>query len=271
MKILKFSIILLFAAMIPLAANAQKNIKSAFEAIIKCPEAQITENHSLDRDPYTKIKDGQSDVYTFTLPASKMQLVNNAVAAFTKDSDNSYSIKQGKTGKRERPLSLAVGDGSGDGVVATKPEYEYIYALFLAPKSEDKTGNYRYAYAMNYKENGGKITGQLIITYATTLKYRQEKAQKRNNLKINNSYVKDSWFDTFLRYTTSLKKYNKTNEKMHIARRLYNHVRNVDTDSTATDMDKESAREILKVMIADPKNSDATLNAILRRSLAGIK
>lgn len=46
----------LMLAVIPITAAAQNNIKSAFDAIIKCPDAKIIESHTLAKDPSTGSK-----------------------------------------------------------------------------------------------------------------------------------------------------------------------------------------------------------------------
>ncbi len=75
----------LMLAVIPITAAAQNNIKSAFDAIIKCPDAKIIESHTLAKDPSTGSKTGQSDIYRFVLPADKAYLIEQVVSAFDKD------------------------------------------------------------------------------------------------------------------------------------------------------------------------------------------
>lgn len=185
MKTITRRLLCLLLSFSPLMAMAQSNIKSAFNAIIKCPQAQITESRSLDKDPVTKVKTGQCDIYNFVLPIDKMNLIDKAIAAFDKDSPSSYGIKKGRATKSDAQISLAVGDASYNSVYINEPGYEYSYMLFLAPKSEDADGKYRYAYAMNYKETGKSILGKLVVTYATTLTYRQSLEKTANAEKLN--------------------------------------------------------------------------------------
>lgn len=211
---MKTSIIRLFSLLltaIPLMAAAQTNIKTAFDAIINCPEAQVIENHTLDKDPQTGLKTGQCDIYSFTLPSNKMKLVKNVLSAFDKDADMAYSMSKGKAISSQNKTTLAVGNDSGSGVLITPIGHDYIYSLFLAPLSEDPDGIYRYAYAINYIEEKNKITGQLVITYATTLKHRQQIEQQRQYNLINNlpngayvltngNTVQKSWFELLISY-----------------------------------------------------------------------
>lgn len=268
----------LLLAAIPMTAAAQNNIKSAFNDIIKCPEAQITETHSLEKDPITGVKAGQSDVYRFVLPANKENLIKKVFSAFDKDSDSAYSINRGKNEKNDRQINLAVGNGDGDGVRINNSGYDYIYSLFLAPASEDSDGIYRYAYGINYKKDGGKLIGKLVITYATTLNYRQQMAQKKQynvlrNLS-NGSYVitgsQKSWFDTLMSYFQSMTSAN-SQTRIALATKAYNVIRDTSKYPDVTETDKDAIREILKGMISDKKYSETVLNKLLSQCLVSIK
>ena len=272
----------LLLTVLPMSAGAQNSIKSAFDAIIKCPEAQITESHTLDKDPSTGVKTGQSDVYRFVLPSSKTKLLENVVSAFDKDAEKAYSINRGKTVNTERDIILTVGDGYGDDdVCINNPDCEYIYSLFLAPLSEDPEGIYRYAYGMNCKEEGGKLVGKLVITYATTLKHRQQLEQERRNKiifgesfsKLDNTYsgsTQQSWFDLLMSYFQGMTSAN-TQTRIALATKAFKVIRDTSKYSEVTDADKEAVREILKGMISDKKYSESVLNKLLNQCLVEIK
>lgn len=100
----------------PIAGTAQKNIQSAFKDIIQCPEAQIKETSTLDKDYSNNIKIGESSVYTYRLPSNKMNLIKAAITAFEKDKDKAYSYKVGTAQRNEQPIRVAVGEGSGASV-----------------------------------------------------------------------------------------------------------------------------------------------------------
>ena len=57
--------------MLPLALQAQENIKKAFDTLIKDDKAKVSTTHKLNRDPETGKKEGQLDVYEFTIPYFK--------------------------------------------------------------------------------------------------------------------------------------------------------------------------------------------------------
>lgn len=282
MKTTVTRLVCLIIAIAPLSGMAQSHIKSAFEAIIKCPEAQISETHSLDKDPDTNIKSGQCDIYNFVLPADKMKLINNVFSAFEKDNSAAYGCYRGKKTKHDPVKSIAIGDGSGNGVRINDDDTEYAYSLFLAPKPENSNGlrKYRYAYAMNFKESGGKIKGKLVITYATTLKYRQLMAEEKQ-LKIARTFnngvnvvsgnaLQQTWFDILMSYLQTLSS-AKEQTRIALATKAYKHVSNMAKYPEVTDADKTAAREILKALIADPEYSETVLNKLLQQCLNSIK
>lgn len=162
--------------MLPLALQAQENIKKAFDTLIKDNQAKVSETHKLDKDPETGKKEGQLDVYEFTIPYFKNMLVKNIENAFEKDSGKAYSINSGTPGSSGYPYnSLAVG-GSSSYMIGTIKGSRYIYALFLDPMDKEKI--HRYAYVMEWKEDESQIRGKLVVSYATTLKYRKQQEER---------------------------------------------------------------------------------------------
>lgn len=254
------------------AASAQQNIKSAFDAIIKCSDAKISRAQTLDQDPQTGIKSGESDVYTFTLPASKMNLVNKVLDAFRKDDSKAYSINSGKATKQSSRIRLAVGDGSGPGVSVNPVDYDYIYALFLAPRPENPDGIYRYAYAFNYRRQKDTIEGHLIITYATTLKHRQEALTgRRVTIVSSSSKAEAEWFDEVMNYVQAMPGVG-AQSRISLASRIYSLAKNAGKYPNVTEGDKNTVREVLKVLINDSKySSDPILRKLLQQSLVELK
>ena len=280
MKPSAFRLLCLAVAAMPMLAAAQSNIQSAFNAIIKCRDAEVTETHALERDPETGIKTAQCDIYNFTIIDDKMSLINKLVSAFNKDSKNAYSINSGKAASEGPTLAVAIGEDNNNSAQITYPGCEYIYALFLAPESEDPTGNFRYAYALCYDEKKGKITGRLTITYATTLKYRQRMAEEKQ-LKFLSGYAKDnlqnfaeenkpSWFQQLMSYVQAMTSAD-TQTRIALATKAYEHIKNIKTDSSVTESDKRTAREIFRGMISSSKYSDRVLNTLLRECESEIK
>ncbi len=273
----------LLCVIAPMAATAQKNILSAFDAIIKCKDAQITESHSLERNPETLTKTGQSDVYSFELPAKQMNLINNVITAFDKDSALAYSLNRGKAAPSDPQIALAVGDGSGAGIKISNPGHDYIYATFLAPKSEDPNRIYRYAYGLSYIEEDGKIRGKLVVTYATTLMHRQQLEEQNrydrlrdlSNIDVSNGAIyitspqTKSWFGTVMSYLQNMTSAN-TQTRIALATKVYLMTRDIAQYTDVTSTDKDSLREILKGMISDKKYSESVLNELLNQCLINL-
>ena len=163
---------------LPLSVSAQENIKHAFDALVGDSHAAISTIHKLNKDPETGVKEGQLDVYEFTLPISKLSLVKNIERAFDKDKDQAYTLNTASApGKKQYNYeSLAVGGSSSGYMLGNIRGSRYIYACFLDPADETKT--YRYAYAMEWAERKDEVEGKLVITYATTQKYRQRRTTR---------------------------------------------------------------------------------------------
>ena len=269
----------LMLTFIPLTAGAQNSIKSAFDAILKCPEANITENSSLEKDPSTGKKIGQCVVYSFELPVSKENLIENVYSAFENDADKAYSCSRGNYKNVNKEINLAIGDGSKSLLLTYPHDCEFVTSMFLAPQSEDPDGIYRYVYAMAYKEEDGKFVGRLIITYAMTLKHRQQLEQKRQNEVIrnwsngsndNNGNAQKTWFDQIMSYLQVMSS-SSQETRIALASKIYKVIRDTPKYSDVKDVDKETVREILKGMIEDVKYSDTVLNTLLNRCLVSIK
>lgn len=170
--------------MLPLAVQAQENIQRAFNALIHDSSAQIGTTHKVNRDPETNVREGQLDAYTFTVPLSKRSLVENVERAFDRDRNKAYSLNtvSGRSAKDDGFEALAVGGSSGYMLGDIKGS-NYIYALFLDP--EDTARVHRYAYAMEWVEHEQDIQGKLVVTYATTQKFRESGRSQRRTITIN--------------------------------------------------------------------------------------
>ena len=80
--------------LMPLTAHAQGFIKRAFNVLITSEPAQVESSHKLNKNPETGVKEGQLDVYEFTIPISHHDLVDNVERAFEQDKEKAYSMKQ---------------------------------------------------------------------------------------------------------------------------------------------------------------------------------
>lgn len=265
------ALLIVFGVMISFNGNAQQNVKKAFDELLNNSNKEYSETHELGRDPETGVKISQADVYKFTLPASKFKLVENVLNAFKADQNSAYSMSQGRSDKYSRQIRLDDGYNR-EGILINPSGYEYEYACYLAPKSEDKTGNYRYAYGINWKKNKDNIEGTLVVTYSTTLKYRQNQSVPK--VYYNSGKNADKWLTTLVTYIQTLTNEDEddnVNTRQIIAAKLFKHAQLSQTDKGITVEDKTTARELLKTLMGEKNKFDKVTNQLLDSSLTAIK
>ena len=246
------------------AAQGQTNVKKAFEALLDSPDVKYTETHSMSKDPNTGQKESQIDTYDFKLPASKVALVNNIVKAFKADEKEAYTYSSGDKGKHSITINLAVGDGKSEGYAINPDDQSYVYACYLAPKDEDPTGNYRYAYGMKWKEEKGEIEGSLVVTYATTLNYRQTEGA------IIIHSPKQDWFSNFTSLVIGLQRTSGLS-RQSVSSKIFKAAQESQTSKDVTAEEKEAAREVLKSLLSDTKKYDEITMRLLNQALVSIK
>lgn len=281
----KIKLLTLLLSLIPVSVSAQQNVAKAFEQLLKNSTVTYTEKHGLEKDVTTGKKSAQYDVYNFSLPASKMQLISNIVDAFRKDEPTAYSSYSGKSAAGDDPLLLAVGNGNSSvEVTYDDRNCDYIYACYLAPAAENQDNNYRYAYALSWTESDGKITGKLAVTYATTLQYRMKSQgilspifsyNGQITIPMSGSITKDedepdSWFAEFMTYVNAME---RGNDKLlsSLATRLYEFTKKIGTYKDVTKSDKNTAIEILKNMTTNKRYNQGTVLQLLNASLQNIQ
>lgn len=159
--------------------HAQGHIKHAFNVLTTDTSTKVESTHKLNKDPETGTKTGQLDVFEFTIPASHHNLLEDIKQAFDQDKEKAYSMSSVSTANKRsyNYTSLAVGGEDNGYPIGEIKNSRYIYALFLDP--DDKSKTHRYAYAMEWCEEGKEIVGKLIVTYATTQEHRRSIRQPR--------------------------------------------------------------------------------------------
>ncbi|MDE5571718.1 MAG: hypothetical protein K2I86_06705 [Prevotella sp.] len=175
---------LMVAAVLMLTATtalAQQHIQEAFDALRQSKAQQeVWSENSVEKDPATGKLEGLNDTYDFVImqPGQKgKKLINNILKAFEQDEPAAYSVSRGGHNTLERYVLLAVGNGDTGGVPISQIEGStHIYACFL--DLNDSLRNHRYAYALEWVEKDDYIKGRIVKTYATTLKFRQQKPSR---------------------------------------------------------------------------------------------
>ena len=180
--------------LLPSAVLAQQHIQQAFDALRNSNIKEISSRHSVEKDPDLGTMEGLEDTYDFELTDNRdKRLIDNIRKAFELDEAHAYSVSTGSNGNSEDFVSLAVGDSNKGGVaIGLIKDSKWIYACFLDPN--DTLRQHRYAYALEWAENGNKIRGRIVKTYATTLKFRQEKKQSRTITVNGTNFAFGSFF-----------------------------------------------------------------------------
>lgn len=178
--------------LLPAVSMAQENIQRAFDALRQSKDIrEVSARHSLDKDPDTGLMEGLEDTYDFMITNPKARhLVDDIRKAFQQDEPQAYNVSSGSHGNSEDYVSLAVGNSNKGGVaIGLMQGAKWIYACFLDP--EDSLRQHRYAYALEWVDDGDKIRGRIAKTYATTLKFRQSRHQSRT-ITVNGKNIKMS-------------------------------------------------------------------------------
>ena len=176
--------------LLPTVSMAQENIQKAFDALRQSKDIkEVFARHSLDKDPDTGAMEGLEDTYDFMITNPKAKhLVDDIRKAFQQDEPQAYNVSSGTHGSNENYVSLAVGNSNKGGVaIGLMKGSKWIYACFIDPN--DSLRQHRYAYALEWVDDGDKTRGRIVKTYATTLKFRQSRHQSRT-ITVNGSNVK---------------------------------------------------------------------------------
>ena len=257
--------IFLLALLLPLTAAAQQNIMKAWKNFESQSDVTIdSEKHSIEKDPETGKKTYHVEYWTFAVPKNRFGFIEDFAKAFNADADKAYSVNEGVTTRADE-IQLAVGTTSSNTATATvgaKKGSHYKYCLFLDP--DDKEGHNRYSYSLDWIESGDKYTGTFMITYATTLKYRQSQQQSQNI-----SYVYDwdqSWFSQFMTLATTIDK-GSASARQFIAGQIFDL-----TKSAPTQADKDTAIDVLNSMLPDlEKSKDTVTVTILKNCIKNLQ
>ena len=174
----------------PIVSMAQENIQKAFEALRVSKEIkEVSARHSLDKNPDTGEMEGLEDIFDFMITNPKARhLVDDIRKAFRQDEPQAYNVSSGTRGNSEDYVSLAVGNSNKGGVAIGQMQgSQWIYACFLNP--EDSLRQHRYAYALEWVDDGEKIHGRIAKTYATTQKFRQSRSLS-STISVNGKNIK---------------------------------------------------------------------------------
>lgn len=182
---MKHIITLLILSSCILCVKAQENIIRCADIFRNRPEVEGTINSETYSDKDVK-RGARYEVFSFTMPKGRKELLKLVEDAFTMDMKTAYTSAQGVSGEPRyyNPLgtysvcALNVDDDNSI-PIGLKKGNNYYYACFLDP--EDSTRTHRYAYFLEYGVKGNEISGRVGVTYSTTSQYRKaQKSQAKN-------------------------------------------------------------------------------------------
>lgn len=265
---MKAKIFILALLLLPLTAAAQQNIMKAWQNFESQSDVTIdSEKHSIEKDPETGKKTYHVEYWSFSVPKNRLGLIEDFAKAFTSDSNKAYSINEGVTTRADE-IQLAVGTTSSNtatAFVGAKKGSHYKYCLFLDP--DDKEGRCRYSYSLDWIESSDKYTGTFMITYATTLKYRQSQQQQSTTNSYNAIYDWDqSWFSQFMTLVSTIDK-GSPSARQFMAGQIFDLCKDAPTQA-----DKDTAIDVLNSILPDiEKSKDTVTVTILRNCIKNLQ
>ena len=197
------------------SANVYEDrLKEAFNDIINAvPHEDLSQMHTTYTDPETGVKEGQLDVYKFTIDSGNLGLINNAKDAYEQLNGNSnadvYTLWWNDND-----------DGSFQGYrLYYSPEQTIVVGLacdhcytvgFLTP--DDKQHRKTYTLEWSKNDDSDSISGRLITTYAPI------KAKATEGQRISSVVISSDDYDKFMEnFQAGMEKYQQGMEKYQAA------------------------------------------------------
>ena len=211
----------LIALLVPVRAGAnvyEDRLKEAFDDIISAvsfpfSDKDVSQMHTIYSDPETGVKEGQLDVYKFTIGSEDMELINNAKKAYEQLNGNSnadvYTLWwndnddgsfQGYRLYYSREQTIVVGLAC-----------DHCYTVgFVAP--DDKQHRTTYTLEWSKNDDSDSISGRLITTYAPV------KAKVTDGHRISSMVINTDDYDKFMeQFQAGMEEYQQGMEKYQAA------------------------------------------------------
>ena len=168
----------LIALLVPATASAnvyEDRLKQAFDNIVNAvPLEDLSQMHTTYTDPETGVKEGQLDVYKFTIDSENMNLINDAKRVYEQlgaDMENNLALRG--------EIYTLWWTNHDDNIQGYRLYYnpentiivglacDYCYTVGLISPDNVK---HRTTYTIEWDDaaHGDSITGRLITTYAPT-------------------------------------------------------------------------------------------------------
>ena len=203
----------LIALFVPTMASAnvyEDRLKEAFDDIISAVSLSSREHLlTIYSDPETGTKDGQLDVYKFTIDHNGMELINNAKRVYEQvngnDNADVYTLWINDNGDwNTRGYRIYY---NPDETIVVGLACDHCYTVgFVAP--DDKQHRTTYTLEWSNLEGCDSITGRLITTYAPI------KAKATQGHRISSVVISSDDYDKYMeQFQAGMEKYQQGMEK----------------------------------------------------------
>ena len=182
MKTMKKIALVAIGVVLAWPAVAQKNVIDAFDRLKSQP--QITASRLSTQQNEDGVI-GKLEEYKFSYD-KKEQLISPLIQAFQDDADEAYSyiVHDGDNDKKE-PYWVYQDDNNRITVGSAQRDNYVLYCI-----ADDDNRDYRYCYAVEWREKNGTVTGRVLKAYSP----RPKANEKRHTY----SYFKDHDLDDVL-------------------------------------------------------------------------
>lgn len=223
MKTTNHIIITLIVLLMPAVASAnvyEERLKEAFDDIISAASLpfsnkDVSQFHNIYSDPETGVKEGQLDVYKFTIDSEDIDLINNAKRVYEQiNGNNNADVLVLWWNDND--------DGSFQGYrLYYTPDQTIVVGLacdhcytvgFVAP--DDKQHRTTYTLEWSQLEGSDSITGRLITTYAP-IKAKATDGRRLSSVVISSN--SDDYDKLMEQFQSGMEKYQQDMEKYQSA------------------------------------------------------
>ncbi len=208
----------LIALLVPATVSAnvyEDRLKEAFDNIINAvPLEDLSQMHTTYTDPETGVKEGQLDVYKFTIGSKNMNLINNAKRVYEQMNGNStadiYTLwwNDNDDGTFFQGYRLYY---SPENTITVGIGCDHCYTVgFIAPN--DKEHRMTYTIEWDDATSGDSIDGRIITTYAPT------KPKATDGKRISSVVMSPDDYDKYMeQFQAGMEKYQEGMEKYQSA------------------------------------------------------
>ena len=209
----------LIALLVPTAASAnvyEDRLKEAFDDIISAisfpfSNKEPQQMHNIYSNPETGVKEGQLDVFKFTIARESMDLINSAKEVYEQmngaDIKEIYTLWWNDNGDwSTQGFRLYY---SPDNAIVVGLACDHCYTVgFVAP--DDKQHRKTYTLEWSTPDDNDSISGRIITTYAPVKVKSTSYGHKSNTVVINTDNL-DNWVGQL--QAERMEKYQKEIEK----------------------------------------------------------